>query len=1165
MPQQSPCHSDLDVLKLLRDGTEQSQRFSAALAASTVNVHDQDIARLLVFGRSLSRHLKYFGEDNTEPETWEPFFGRDVSVALATVIKQDVDAYRSAISTHLRNLTDRRNEGNPEVVRANISMLYAYVGTLASQLDALMLLLPTDVRLKATLQTLIERRLVSPLQELIAIAAHDLSQAVDVRLILSTLPEMGPDESFEVLGLAPRSWHELLHSGLSQSWWNGAASWQDFVTSCGINDRVLPGGTIFERGRRFASHALVADALDRFLRVYSRVVREAARDLEITLDEYDHHSPHYALFLAFLKVFEHARDEINTLSSRHLNFYYEDVLRLRRKQSHPSSAFLTVELAKNATSYEISSGTKFKAPKDATGKPVAFTADASVVINKAQVAALRNLVWDGNGQLKQHTDLLASDGPWAPFDSGSTPAEVGFALASHYLYLAEGERTITIDVITAPAVSSGFDELKLSCRLTTSKGWLTLPVTGKVTTTDNDTTTLVVDLKLKPDYPAIIGHDQKVHGTAYDTTLPVIEFVLVPDEKMKNWHSVLSTAAVSSLSVKVNVENLRGLLLSSDNGPIDPSRPFQPFGVSPTPQSSLIVGCPEAFRKKLAQVTIDVNFRAIPSGQSIKLVTHALVGGKFEKSASSESGVPASINVLGAVLEEFNSTDDPALTYDQPFGLMSVSGFIRIQNCNEILPVSNSDTRPSFIPEVDSISVNYNATQKIVETGTFNNCGVLYHRIADGMARASSGKLLPSLTIPTLPASGGGGGSSGSTLSVAELFIGLSAATPGQLVSLLVEVEDGTANPLAVKPASHLYWSYLKDNQWCPLQATDVVDRTQQLLSSGLITVHLPPDATNVNMRMPSGLHWLRVAVTEKPDAVCRIRTLKAQGIRVTFQDRGNDPAYVGSEVEAGTISKLLSPSSAVKSVVQHSASFGGSTEEADTVFHTRASERLRHKDRAISIWDIERIVLGEFPVIFRVKCMNHTRYEPNETGTGIYRELAAGHVTIVPVTRASTSTSDPLRPYVPLSVLADIEEILMKRMSGFATLHVRNPDYEPLRVTCAVGFRSGYDPTYWTTVVKQAIARFLAPWAYDSDARPSFGGKIHASAIINMIEELECVEYLTDFRLSKTSEAHRNLEIAEGSRAVSILTSVEADEHGITVLPRLQNMASNESCECEP
>jgi len=1159
MSQQSPCHSDLDVLKLIRDGTEQSQRYSNALASSTVNVHDQDVARLLVFGKSLSRHLTYFGEDNAEQGTWEPFFGRDVSVALATVIKQDVDAYRSAISTHLRNLTDRRNEGNPDVVRSNISRLFACVGTLASQLDALTLLLPNDVRLKATLQTLIERRLVSPLQELIAIAAHDQSQAVDDQLILSTLPEIVPDESFEVLGLAPRSWHELLHSGLSQSWWNGAASWQDFVTGCGTNNGVLLGGTVFERGRRFASHALVADALDRFLRVYSRVVREATRDLEITLDEYDHHAPHYALFLAFLKVFEHARDEINTLSSRHLNFYYEDVLRLHRKRSQPSSAFLTVELAKNATSYEISSGTEFKAPKDATGKPVVFTADSSVVINKAQVASVRNQAWDGSDLLKQHTDLLASDGSWAPFNSGSTPAEVGFALASHYLYLAEGTRTITITIsgdIASADLSNPSLQPSFSCRLTTPKGWHTLPVKAE------GNTSLVVDLK--PDDPAIVGHDQKVHGTAYDTTLPVIEFVLVSNENMKNRHSVLSTAALSSLSVNVDVKNLRGLLLSTDNGPVDPSRPFQPFGVSPTPQNSLIVGCPEAFRKQEAHVTMKINFRSIPSGQSIKLVSHPLVNGEFKGPENSTAVEPPNVSVSEAI-KQFNATDDPSLTYDQPFGLTSTSGFIRIQNSEVIPKVSETDTRPLFIPEVDSISLDYNATQEIVKSGTFTNGGVLYHRIADGMARASAGKLLPSLTIPTLPSSGGAGASTGSILSVAELFIGLSAATPGQLVSLLVEVEDGTANPLTVKPESHLYWSYLRDNEWCPLQATDVVDTTQQLLASGLIKVHLPPDATNVNMRMPSGLHWLRVAVTEKPDAVCRIRTLKAQGIRATFQDRGNDPAYVGSEVEAGSISKLLSPSSAIKSVVQHSASFGGSTEEVDTVFHTRASERLRHKDRAISIWDIERLVLGEFPVIFRVKCLNHTRYEPNESGTGIYRELAAGHVTIVPVTRANTSASDPLRPYVPLSVLADIEEFLKKRMSGFATLHVRNPDYEPLRVSCAVGFRSGYDPTYWTTVVKQAIAQFLAPWAYDSNARPSFGGKVHASAIINMIEELECVEYLTDFRLVKTSEAHRNLEIAEGSRAVSILTSVEADEHGISVLPRSQNMASNESCECEP
>ena len=76
----------------------------------------------------------------------------------------------------------------------------------------------------------------------------------------------------------------------------------------------------------------------------------------------------------------------------------------------------------------------------------------------------------------------------------------------------------------------------------------------------------------------------------------------------------------------------------------------------------------------------------------------------------------------------------------------------------------------------------------------------------------------------------------------------------------------------------------------------------------------------------------------------------------------------------------------------------GGKTPEQPADFNVRVSERLRHKRRALTIWDYERLVLEKFPQIYKVKCLNHTQYEPAPGPGGIYRELAPGHVTIVTV-----------------------------------------------------------------------------------------------------------------------------------------------------------------------
>src|SRR6188768_800995 len=40
--------------------------------------------------------------------------------------------------------------------------------------------------------------------------------------------------------------------------------------------------------------------------------------------------PHLALLMAFLKIYSYLQQDVNTLSTRRLNFYYEEVLRVLR-------------------------------------------------------------------------------------------------------------------------------------------------------------------------------------------------------------------------------------------------------------------------------------------------------------------------------------------------------------------------------------------------------------------------------------------------------------------------------------------------------------------------------------------------------------------------------------------------------------------------------------------------------------------------------------------------------------------------------------------------------------------------------------------------------------------------------------------------------------------
>jgi hypothetical protein len=198
----------------------------------------------------------------------------------------------------------------------------------------------------------------------------------------------------------------------------------------------------------------------------------------------------------------------------------------------------------------------------------------------------------------------------------------------------------------------------------------------------------------------------------------------------------------------------------------------------------------------------------------------------------------------------------------------------------------------------------------------------------------------------------------------------------------------------------------------------------------------------------------------------------------------------------------------------------------------------LRHKRRAISIFDYERLVLEHFPEVYKVRCLCHTSVDS---------EYAPGSVRVVVVPNLRNRNAvDPLRPRLSLSRLEAIREYLAGLASDFADIAVVNPDYEEVRARFHVRFRSGYDKGYYTTQLEQDIVRFLSPWLYDEAEDLTFGGRVHRSSILNFIDEREYVDFVTDFEMDHIvdDETHTDVEEAEATKSSAVI--VPAKTHTI-------------------
>ena len=74
---------------------------------------------------------------------------------------------------------------------------------------------------------------------------------------------------------------------------------------------------------------------------------------------------HWTLYRTFLELFQYAQDHLNTLTERHLEFYYQEILGLQEKPATPDQVHILFEL--NKDNYLLEAGTLLKAGKDETG------------------------------------------------------------------------------------------------------------------------------------------------------------------------------------------------------------------------------------------------------------------------------------------------------------------------------------------------------------------------------------------------------------------------------------------------------------------------------------------------------------------------------------------------------------------------------------------------------------------------------------------------------------------------------------------------------------------------------------------------------------------------------------------------------------------------------
>ncbi|MCB0612993.1 MAG: baseplate J/gp47 family protein, partial [Phaeodactylibacter sp.] len=390
------------------------------------------------------------------------------------------------------------------------------------------------------------------------------------------------------------------------------------------------------------------------------------------------------------------------------------------------------------------------------------------------------------------------------------------------------------------------------------------------------------------------------------------------------------------------------------------------------------------------------------------------------------------------------------------------------------------------------------------------------------------------------------------------LYIGLSNLKPGANLNLLFQMAGSTADPYLNK--AEVQWHYLKGNRWEGNELKPDIhilkDETNGLIQSGIIQFALPKDMTDDNTILPAGLHWIRATVKSGSRAVAETVKVYAQAAKVEFSPtENNDLKRLSTKLPAGAITAAQPEIGALEGISQDFEGFGGRPKESDDQFYVRVSERLRHKGRAVTLFDYERLVLQAFPEIYRAKCITHTlgrrmlRQSPNpETDY----HLAPGYVTValIPDLR-NVEQANRLRPRVSAGMLERVKAYLQQRMSPFIRLRVLNPIYEEVPVKMDVKFVKGKSEDYYTQKLKEDLQQFLMPWAYEGQEEISFGGRIFRSTLLSFVEKRPYVDFVQNFKMIDENGDEQDMIEARTTRSILV-----SGKHEVFVKPCCQSQS---------
>ncbi|MDR0893027.1 MAG: hypothetical protein LBN24_10490 [Mediterranea sp.] len=809
---------------------------------------------------------------------------------------------------------------------------------------------------------------------------------------------------------------------------------------------------------------------------------ESAGDMDASL----------ALLLVFVRHYSEIARRFNQKFERWGASYRQEVLQAKPAGAMPDHAHVIVVPKPGTELFTLPAGTRFAAGSWPDGSERFYLLDnlsyvTPVVIHSAIVLFEQN----------QRLYTVPVD---APLQEARELA-YGWVLTSEALVLDEGKRTVTIgfvleanDEISATEFAASVAERQkaFALEISGSEGWVGHDYTLSI---NYEHTLLMFQFTLEGDEEVPATCQQELHGIA--SSYPAVRIRANDRKSLLGW---ADEVRFTDVVIDLDIQDIRHFTLAGDEGELDPTLPFYPFGIMGERGAQLVVGKEELAAKSVHVISLTGTWKKLPyEGYEVLYKEYPasprLTNDSFRVECEWQDGnrwMPC----LNASLPLFHTLSDGRLSEDATFTFtlptaQSGTGLYRLrlqapsdgfasatyrQLYAEVMTYNSHHKEKEHkplpqaprIPLLADATLGYRASVSL-STAVADGTHRLYHLLENG--EYVEYKVAEGHSYPLLSNRHG-----------CSLLIALRITTDVRRVRMYMDFAYPT-------PLTGWQWYAPTEEGNQPSTPVSIpFDETLGLTRSGFIEVEVPlPHPAN-------SLLWLQAVWEGQPDLT---------GILPARIDLNRFPVTAekgdGTPLEAGLITALASGDERVESVLQPWSGFGGRQAETYPQLATRLSTRVATRGRAVCPADYERLVLQQFTDVEKVYCLP--------------ANIHCKEVCVV-VFPAPTRKKPTLFPEWKL---AEIGRYLAGQSSPFVRIRVINPTYQSISISFKAKLKSGVgNPGEAKARLIWRINNYFAEWL-EEGRLPELGRSFSREALLPRLLNDEAIDAGTEEDYSLT------------------------------------------------